>query len=207
MGLLLACVGALGVVTVARSQTVPPRLGTPPLARDDLPRATAPTLSDAPDGQRPVFLYPSATDSALGTEKFGLGPTAVVLKQAHGWTYGMLVNHIWSVAGNGSRDDVSSTFMQPFLTYTTKTFTTLGINTETTYDWEHHQGTVPLNWYVQQLLKVGTLPIAVQLGVRYYAEKPDGGPDWGLVSRRRSCFRNNARPLGCGLGMVRRYGP
>src|SRR5206468_12349330 len=34
----------------------------------------------------------------------------------------------------------SLTFMQPFLTYTTKTFTTFGFNTETTYDWERHQG-------------------------------------------------------------------
>jgi len=92
----------------------------------------------------------------------------------------MLVNHIWSVAGNSHRDDVSATFMQPFLTYTTKTFTTFGINTETTYDWEHHQGTVPINWFAQQLLKIGKLPIAFQLGVRYYAEKPAGGPDWGL---------------------------
>ena len=66
------------------------------------------------------------------------------------------------------------------MTYTTKTFTTFGVNTETTYDWEHHQGTVPINWFVQQLLKIGTLPIAFQLGVRYYAEKPEDGPDWGL---------------------------
>src|SRR5215813_1552235 len=51
-------------------------------------------------GAGPVFLYPSATERALGTEKFGLGPTAVVLKQPSGWTYGILINHIWSVAGN-----------------------------------------------------------------------------------------------------------
>jgi hypothetical protein len=57
-----------------------------------------------------VFLYPSATDDALGAEKFGLGPTAVVLKQSHGWTYGMLAKHVWSVAWNGHRDDVNATF-------------------------------------------------------------------------------------------------
>jgi hypothetical protein len=140
----------------------------------------APTSGGWIWGVGPVFLYPSATDSTLGTEKFGLGPTAVVLRQQHGWTYGMLANHIWSVAGDSSRDDVSATFLQPFVTYTTKTFTTFGFNTETTYDWEHHQGTVPLNWFAQQLLKIGQQPIAVQLGARYYAEKPDGGPDWGL---------------------------
>jgi hypothetical protein len=127
-----------------------------------------------------VFLYPTATDSALGTEKLGLGPTAVVLKQQSGWTYGMLANHIWSVAGDSDRDEVNATFLQPFVSYTTKTFTTFGFNTETTYDWEHHQGTVPLNASVAQLLKIGKQPTQFSLGVRYYAEKPAGGPDWGL---------------------------
>jgi hypothetical protein len=140
----------------------------------------APTRGGWIWGIGPVFLYPSATDRALGAEKFGLGPTAVVLKQQSGWTYGMLINHIFSVAGNSHRADVSATFMQPFVTYTTKTFTTFGFNTETTYDWQNHQGTAPLNWTVQQLLKIGKQPIAFQLGVRYYAEKPAGGPDWGL---------------------------
>ena len=140
----------------------------------------APTSGGWIWGVGPVFLYPSATERALGAEKLGLGPTAVVLKQEHGWTYGLLLNHIWSVAGPSSRDEVNATFMQPFLTYTTKSFTTFGINTETTYDWEHQQGTVPINWFAQQLLKIDKLPIAFQLGVRYYAEKPEGGPDWGL---------------------------
>jgi len=70
--------------------------------------------------------------------------------------------------------------MQPFLSYTTKTFTTFGVNTESTYDWENSQWTVPLNATVSQLLKIGTLPISLQLGGRYYAERPIGGPDWGL---------------------------
>jgi hypothetical protein len=66
------------------------------------------------------------------------------------------------------------------VTYTTQTFTTFGLNTETTYDWENEQGTVPLNGFVQQLFKSGPQPVAFQLGARYYAEKPAGSPDWGL---------------------------
>ncbi|MGH8526656.1 MAG: transporter, partial [Gammaproteobacteria bacterium] len=91
-----------------------------------------------------------------------------------------LVNHVWSFAGEGSRQDISSTFLQPFLTYQTKTHTTFGINTESTYDWENEQWTVPINPFVTQLVKIGKLPVSFQLGGRYYAEKPDGGPDWGL---------------------------
>jgi hypothetical protein len=131
-------------------------------------------------GVGPVFSYPTATDDALGTEKFGMGPTAVVLKQKKGWTIGALVNHVWSVAGEESRPDISTTFLQPFLSYTTKKHMTFGLNTESTYDWEGEQWTVPLNASVSQLLKVGKLPLSLGVGVRPYLEKPEGGPDWGM---------------------------
>src|SRR3989304_4921099 len=50
-------------------------------------------------GAGPVLLYPSASDDVLGAEKWGAGPTAVVLRQDSGFTYGLLANHIWSFAG------------------------------------------------------------------------------------------------------------
>jgi len=127
----------------------------------------------------PVWLYPTATDGALGSDKWGAGPTFVVLKQQHGWTTGLLANQVWSYAGGGE-SDVSTTLLQPFLSYTTKTYTTFGVNTESTYDWGAHQWTVPLNAAVSQLLKIGKQPVSFGLGARYYADKPDGGPDWGL---------------------------
>ena len=139
----------------------------------------APTSGGWIWGAGPVLLWPTATDSALGGGKWGAGPTAVLLKQQSGWTYGVLANHIWSYAGWGDQS-VSATFLQPFLTYTTKKFTTFGVNIESTYDWENRQWTVPLNASVSQLLKFGKQPVQFSLGARYYAEKPDGGPDWGL---------------------------
>jgi len=131
-------------------------------------------------GAGPVLQLPTATDDLLGEEKWGAGPTAVVLQQEGHWTYGALVTHIWSFAGEDGRADVNRTFLQPFASYTTKTFTSLGLNTESTYDWEAEQWTVPINLFVQQLLKVGKQPISLQLGGRYYAEGPSGAPEWGL---------------------------
>ena len=52
-------------------------------------------------GAGPVFLWPTATDSALGSGKWGAGPTVVALRQEHGFTYGVLANQIWSYAGWG----------------------------------------------------------------------------------------------------------
>jgi hypothetical protein len=130
-------------------------------------------------GGGPVFLWPTATDSALGSGKWGAGPTVVALRQEHGWTYGALANQIWSYAGWGNQN-VSATFLQPFVGYTTKTYTTFNLNTESTYNWTASQWTVPLNLSVAQLLKIGKQPVQFALGGRYYAERPSGGPDWGL---------------------------
>ena len=127
-----------------------------------------------------ALLLPTATDDLLGSEKWGAGPTAVVLKQQNGWTYGALVNHVWSFAGENGRADVNATYLQPFVSYTLKRAMTFTLNTESTYDWENEQWTAPLNLMVQQLVKIGKQPVALTVGGRYYADKPEGGPDWGL---------------------------
>jgi len=131
-------------------------------------------------GAGPVLQIPTATDDRLGEEKWGAGPTGVALKQQGPWTYGLLFNHVWSFAGEGGRADVNRTFLEPFVSYTTKTFTSFAVNTESNYDWEHGQWLVPVNMAVQQLLKVGKQPIALQVGGRYYAQGPSGAPEWGL---------------------------
>jgi len=140
----------------------------------------APTAGGWIWGVGPVFLWPTATDDQLGGEKWGAGPTGLLLKQENGWTYGMLANHIWSYVGDSDRSEVNATFLQPFLSYTWPTATTIGLNTESTYDWTSSQWTVPINLSVSQLVRMGKLPVQFAIGGRWYAESPDGGPEWGV---------------------------
>ena len=128
-------------------------------------------------GVGPVFLVPTATDDLLGGGKWGAGPTAVVLKQHGGWTFGALANHIWSFAGDDDRPDISSTFLQPFISYTTHDAWTFGVNTESTYNWETKDWSVPINFTVAKLVKFDKQPVSLTAGVRYWAESPDSGPD------------------------------
>ncbi|RJP93681.1 MAG: transporter [Desulfobacteraceae bacterium] len=140
-------------------------------------------------GVGPVELLPTASDKMLGNEKWGLGPTAVVLKQTGPWTFGGLANHVWSIAGDEDRGDISSTFVQPFLAYITKTKTTLGLNTESTYNWETNQWSVPVNVTVAQLLKIGPQILQILVGTRYWAEAPDNGPEgWGYRAQLTFLF-------------------
>ena len=137
-----------------------------------------PTATGLIWGAGPVFVIPTATNDLLGGNQWGMGPTALVLKQKDGWTLGMLANQLWSF--NGGNDSFNATYLQPFVAYTTKTHTTFAINSESTYNWIDSQWTIPFNLMVAQLVKIGEVPVQFQLGGRWYAEKPDGGPNWGL---------------------------
>jgi hypothetical protein len=117
----------------------------------------------------------------LGAEKWGLGPTAVALQQVGPWTTGVLANHIWSVGGDDDRADINATFIQPFFGYVTKTKTTFGATTESSYDWKNSAWSVPLIANVAQMFKIGPQIMQLTLGARYWAESPDNGPEgWGL---------------------------
>ncbi len=142
----------------------------------------------------PVFLYPTATDDLLGSQKWGAGPTALALQQNGGWTYGMLFNQIWSFAGEESRRNVNNTFLQPFISYTTRTKTTFGLNSESTYNWNDSQWNVPLNLTISQLLKVGPLPLQFSVGGKYYADGPTGGPRWGIRFTVTLLFPTGVKP-------------
>jgi hypothetical protein len=142
----------------------------------------APTSGGIIWGVGPVFLLPTATDELLGAEKFGLGPTGVALKQIGPWTVGALANHIWSVAGDDGRRDVNATFLQPFLSYTTRDAWTASLNTEASYDWKAEQWSVPINLSLSKLVRFGTQPVSLFGGLRYWAESPESGPE-GLGAR------------------------
>lgn len=150
-----------------------------------------PTASGLIWGAGPALVLPSATDSMLGGKKWGAGPSAVLLKQEGGWTYGLLANHIWSFAGNKDRKDVSATFMQPFVSHTTADAWTVGVDTESSYDWKDKDWAVPVNFTVSKMVKFGTQPVSFQLGARYWAAAPDNGPTgWGVRAGVTFLFPN-----------------
>jgi hypothetical protein len=136
----------------------------------------APTAGGWIWGAGPVLLLPTGTDEQLSARKWGAGPTAVVLKQEQGWTYGALANHIWSFAGDSGRADVNATFFQPFVSFTTPDAWTFSLNTESTYDWDSRQWTVPINAVASKVTRIGGQLVSIGGGLRYWADGPDGSP-------------------------------
>jgi hypothetical protein len=132
-------------------------------------------------GAGPAFLLPTGSEDELSAKKWAIGPTIVLLKQQKTLTYGLLANHLWSVAGDDDRQDLSSTFFQPFLSHTTKTAWTYGVNLESSYDWKAEAWSIPINLSIAKLQKIGGKPMSITGGVRYWAESPDHGPHgWGV---------------------------
>ena len=130
-------------------------------------------------GAGPAILLPTGTDVQLSGRKWGAGPTLVALKQESGWTYGALINHIWSFAGDGNFPRVSTTSVQPFLAYQWPDTTTLTFTSESQYNWVGAQWTVPLDLVVSHIYKVGSQPLSFQIGPRYFPVTPNGS-QWGF---------------------------
>ena len=108
----------------------------------------------------------------------GLGADGRRLKQEGPWTYGALVNHIWSFTGDDDRADVNATFMQPFAAYTTPTAMTFTLNSESTYDWEADELALPANAVMSKVVKVGgtssASAVACATGSRKRTRAPRG---------------------------------
>ena len=128
-----------------------------------------------------AFLLPTATDDALGRKKFAAGPTAILLRQANGWTYGALINQIWSGGGAEDTKVVNQAYVQPFVTYNWKSGAGITVNTELTQDWEASTTTAFVNVMAGGLVKFGGQLVQLQAGPRIQVAAPEGSKaDFGI---------------------------
>jgi hypothetical protein len=130
-------------------------------------------------GAGPVVLLPTATTNALGSEKFGVGPSAVLLTQPGPWTIGLLFNHIWSTSGASDREDVDSTFLQPFVNYNLGNGLAVGAVFEATANWNADEHwTAPLVFTVSKVARLGNRPVNFVAGAGPTVASPEGGSSW-----------------------------
>jgi hypothetical protein len=131
-------------------------------------------------GVGPAFLLPTGTEEALTTKKLGVGPTAIALKQANGWTVGALINQIWSIAGDEARSEISQMFVQPFFVYNWKSGAGIGMNMEWTQNWKASTTTVWLNPTISAVTSIGNQKTQFAIGPRFNVAAADGlKADWG----------------------------
>ena len=117
-------------------------------------------------GVGPIMSIPTATNTYLGSGRFSIGPTGVLLYQTNGWTMGALVNQFWSVGGNPDRGNQTQAYLQPFLGYSWKTGGGFTLNAEMTQNWKIKRTQTYMNLVFSGLTKLGKFPVQFAVGPR-----------------------------------------
>jgi hypothetical protein len=137
----------------------------------------------------PIFQFPSATPSSLGSAKWAVGPDAVALIMPGKWVMGALVAQLWSFAGPPAPSNVNSFLVQPFINYNLNGGWAISAAPVMTSNaaLPGTKWTVPLGGGVAKTFKAGDQ--LMQLSVLYYTNvaRPQAAPqttlrvNWSLL--------------------------
>jgi hypothetical protein len=125
-----------------------------------------------------IVSLPTATDDALGTDRFTMGPEFMIGKLTKKWVVGAFPNHQWDIGGSGDKD-ISLTTIQLFGTVLPGGGWNYGSSPILSYDHISDQWTVPLNLTFGKTVIWSGRPWKLSMELNYYVEKADVfGPEW-----------------------------
>jgi hypothetical protein len=134
-------------------------------------------------GAGPVFLFPTATDKRLGADKWGLGPSVLVLGMPGNWVVGSLFSNVWSVGGSGN-EDVNLFTWQVIANYNLSDGWYLTSTPIITSNWEAKSSdkwTVPVGGGFGKIFRIdGLPPMNAQIQGFYNVAKPDISGRWSM---------------------------
>ncbi len=135
-------------------------------------------------GLGPVVQIPTASSPLLGSSVWGGGPTGVLVYMNGPWVAGVLVNNVWSIGGtSGPLGNSYNNFLsQIFINYNFGSGWYATTSPIITANWETPgtKWTVPIGGGVGRVIKIGKLPVNLQIGAYYNVIRPDLGSDWQL---------------------------
>jgi hypothetical protein len=125
-----------------------------------------------------IVSLPTATDDALGTDRFTMGPEFMIGKLTKKWVIGAFPNHQWDVGGSGDRD-INLTTIQLFGTVLPGGGWNYGTSPIITFDHITDQWTIPLNLTFGKTVIWSGRPWKLSAEINYYVEQADSfGPQW-----------------------------
>ena len=151
----------------------------------------SPKVSDITWGVGPVFLLPTASEDALGSDKWAGGISAIALAMPGRWVVGGLVSNIWSFAGSGDAD-INLFTLQPFINYNFDGGWYVTTAPIITANWEadsDHRWTVPIGGGFGKIFKIGKQPINAQVSLYNNVVTPDDyGSEWQVRTQIQFLF-------------------
>ena len=125
-----------------------------------------------------AIVMPTASDPALGSEKWSIGPAYVAITKFGDVSAGFLAQWLYSVAGKDDRDDINSFSLQPFAGYGfgegwSVQLSDMNFN----YDLKRDRWTsVPLGGRIEKLITIGKLPARLYLEYEHNFKDDDVAP-------------------------------
>jgi hypothetical protein len=135
-------------------------------------------------GVGPIVQVPTISSPTLGSNVWGLGPTAVIVKTQGPIVAGLLVNNVFSLGGtSGPRATHYAAFLaQPFFNYNFGGGWFVGTSPIITAN-EYGSGqrwTLPVGAIAGRVIRLGKVPVKLSVGAYYNAVTPEYGAKWTL---------------------------
>jgi hypothetical protein len=135
-------------------------------------------------GAGPSFIFPTASNSRLGQNKWQIGPAGVFGYLSEKWIAGVFPQQWFSMGGPGSQT-VSQMNIQYFFVYLPGGGWGIGTSPNILMNWYANKGsndlTFPIGLNVSKVIKIGPLPVKLQIQSQYMPVHPDVfGQKWNL---------------------------
>ncbi len=134
-------------------------------------------------GLGPVFVFPTATDARLGSEKWQVGPTVAGIISARKWQFALLLQNPISFAGESDRLDVNRLIWQPIFVYWLPNRWYLGLQgAPKTINWKNDAAaTIPASMRLGKVTTFGRRAINLFVEPEYTVIHEDGpAPEWSV---------------------------
>jgi hypothetical protein len=132
-------------------------------------------------GAGPIFQFPTASSSELGSGRWSVGPTAALVYAEGPWFGAILAYHLMSFAGNHDRGSVNQTYIEPEVSYNFESGWYVQCDPQMTFDWTADAAnawTIPMGADIGRAFKIGSQDLSLQVGSYDLLKRPDGAPQW-----------------------------
>ena len=135
-------------------------------------------------GAGPSFIFPSASNSRLGQNKWQIGPAGVFGYLGEKWLAGVFPQQWLSVGGPGSQT-LSQMNIQYFFVYLPGNGWGIGTSPNMLVNWYANKSanmvTFPIGLNISKVIKIGPLPVKLSVQGQYMPVHPNAfGQKWNL---------------------------
>ena len=134
-------------------------------------------------GVGPTWIFPTAGSDFTGQGKWQVGPAIGGGYITNKFMIAALVQQWWSFAGDADRRDTNQMNILPLIYRFFGDGWSIGYSGNILADWKESGSnvwTVPIGLSVGKVIKLGMLPVQVQIAAQYFVARPEGGPEWNV---------------------------